>query len=152
LTTAATAGGGSFLGPQIGPIVGSAAVGTGIGAGIGNFAANVATGKPLEDSLKMAGISGLTAGTIDALFPGGFNNNPNPTTTATNNVSVPGTTNLGAGIGGTGFEDAIQTVLGQRIVPALTANLGGAAAATVMDIGSDLTNQSDVFKEASDYL
>jgi hypothetical protein len=75
LTTAATAGGGSLLGPYV-PFVGGTPVGTGIGAATGNFAANIATGKSLEDSLKMAGISGATAGTLDALFPNGlFNNN-----------------------------------------------------------------------------
>ena len=152
LTTAATAGGGSFLGPQIGPIVGSSAVGTGIGAGIGNFAANVATGASLEDALKSAGISGVTAGTIDALFPGGFNNNSNPTPTGTNTVSVPGTTNFGAGIGGStsGFEDAIQTVLGQRIGSAFTGSLGGAGASNISlrDSGNDFNQQYETWRNS----
>ena len=80
LTTAATAGGGSFLGPVVGPIVGSGPVGTGIGAATGNFLANIATGQSLENAARSAGISGLTAGAIDALFPGGFNNNADSST------------------------------------------------------------------------
>ena len=154
LTTAATAGGGSFLGPQIGPIVGSSAVGTGIGAGIGNFAANVATGTSLEDALKSAGISGLTAGTLEALFPNGlFNNNPNPTPTGTNTVSVPGTTNVGAGIGGStsGFDDAIINVLANRGVgSAFTGSLGGAGASNISlrDSGNDFDQQYETWRNS----
>jgi hypothetical protein len=147
LTTAATAYGGAGLGP----VIGGGSFGVGAGAAGANFAANIAQGKSLEDALKSAAISGIAAGGANELFGGGVSKNT-PTNSGTNvDVSVPPTTNLGAGIGGTGFEDAIQTVLGSRIVPALTAGIGGAAGATVMDIGSDLTNQSNANRMLLDF-
>jgi hypothetical protein len=147
LTAAATAYGGAGLGP----VIGGGSFGVGAGAAGANLAANLAQGKSLEDALISAGISGIAAGGADALFGGGASKNT-PTPTGTTPPPVPSTTNLGAGIGGSGFEDAIQTVLGSRIVPALTAGIGGGASATVMDIGKDLIDYADTNKLYLDYL
>jgi hypothetical protein len=66
--------GGAALGPLIqgGSVAGSAsALGAGLGTAAGSLGGNLLVGNNLEESLIKAGISGLTAGAIKGIMPGG---------------------------------------------------------------------------------
>ena len=158
--------GGLALGPLIqgGAVAGSAsALGAGLGSAAGSFAGNLAVGKGLEESLIKAGISGLTAGALKGVMPGGngIGQMPDVDFAGLENIVFGGSTALPAAaleplitstastLGSTALPEIVVSAARNVIAPSVLSGLTAASGSLLGDVGKSLT-QPDQFQQAVD--
>jgi hypothetical protein len=140
--------GGAALGPLIqgGQVAGSAsALGAGLGSAAGSFAGNLAVGKNLKESLIKAGISGLTAGALKGVMPGGGSGlgpMPDIDYAGLNNIVFGG----GAALPAAALEPlltASAAKLGSAALPAVLGGLTGAAVPAALKPSQPASTQAE---------
>jgi hypothetical protein len=157
--------GGLALGPLIqgGAVAGSAsALGAGLGSAAGSFAGNLAVGKGLEESLIKAGISGLTAGALKGVMPGGSGIEvPDVDLAGLENIVFGGSTALPAAglaplltstastLGSTVLPEIVVSAAKNAIAPTVLSGLTAASGSLLGDVGKSLV-QPDQFQQAVD--
>ena len=144
--------GGAALGPLLGGTQGTllgagklaAAAGAGLGSAAGSFTGNVAAGKPLDDALKAAAITGLTAGVLKGVMPGGSGLGPMP------DIDYAGLNNIvfggGAALPAAALEPLLTSTastLGSAALPAVFGSLTGAAVPAALQPSQPAPAQAD---------
>lgn len=144
--------GGAALGPLLGGTQGTllgagklaAAAGAGLGSAAGSFTGNVAAGKPLDDALKAAAITGLTAGVLKGVMPGGSGIGPMP------DIDYAGLNNIvfggGAALPAAALEPLLTSTastLGSAALPAVFGGLTGAAVPAALQPSQPAPAQAD---------
>lgn len=163
LAVAGGAGLGPLLGGTQGALLGAgklaAAAGAGLGSAAGSFTGNVLAGRSLDDALKAAAITGVTAGVLKGVLPGGGPSGVSPGEAAAAKFGYPGGLLNNAGIlydaagnvvatgvgtpaavlasnvASTGASGALQTVtgsLGSAVAPAVV----GAGTGAILGAGT----------------
>jgi hypothetical protein len=102
-------------------------LGTGLGAAGGSFVGSMATGAKVEDALKKAAISGLTAGAMKGLMPGGTSGGVGPMP----DIDYAGLNSMvfggGSALPGAALEPMLTATAGKLAGAALPSVFGGAA-------------------------